>query len=111
MEKSAKPEETGSELQRVFILYLQIERYSGRSITAEDYPIIIYVPSKASISFNLRLKQKKALEIMQIHFMMEEMGPTVLLNEQQTARYEELRQSKNSLITELYQSMKNVHDV
>ncbi|CAF1625459.1 unnamed protein product, partial [Didymodactylos carnosus] len=42
MEKPAKPEETGSELQRVFVLYLPIARYAGRSITADDYPIIIY---------------------------------------------------------------------
>ncbi|CAF1200138.1 unnamed protein product [Didymodactylos carnosus] len=57
------------------------------------------------------IKQKKAFEIMQIHFTMEEMGSTVLLNEQQTARYKELRESKDSLIKELYQLMKNDRDI
>ncbi|CAF3410856.1 unnamed protein product, partial [Rotaria sp. Silwood2] len=41
MKQPAKPEEIDTELQRVFVLYLPCERYTGRDPTADDYPIII----------------------------------------------------------------------
>jgi len=48
---------------------------------------------------------------MRLYFMMLEMGASPLLNQQDAARYKTLKQRKEDLTKQLYQSMKADNDV